>query len=127
MCHQTVSLVARHLEQNGLPTVIIGSARDVVEHCGVARFVFTDFPLGNPCGHPWRADMQREVVAAALGLFASAPGPRTTLVSPCAWKEDAPGWRERYGWVDPAERDRLIAIGEERRRRQGEAQRRKAS
>lgn len=122
MCHQTVSLVARHLEANGIPTVIVGSARDVVEHCGVARFLFTDFPLGNPCGHPWRADMQREAVAAALGLLESAPGPRTTLVSPFAWKND-PGWRARYGRVDPAERERLIAIGEERRRRQAEAQR----
>ncbi|MSP96347.1 MAG: hypothetical protein EXR29_03790 [Betaproteobacteria bacterium] len=117
-----MSLVARHLEANGIPTVIVGSARDVVEHCGVARFLFTDFPLGNPCGHPWRADMQREAVAAALGLLESAPGPRTTLVSPFAWKND-PGWRARYGRVDPAERERLIAIGEERRRRQAEAQR----
>ena len=54
VCHQTLSLVARHLEANGLPTVIIGSALDVVEHCGVPRFLFTDFPLGNPCGHPWQ-------------------------------------------------------------------------
>jgi hypothetical protein len=34
VCHQTVSLVARHLETNGIPTVIVGSALDVVEHCG---------------------------------------------------------------------------------------------
>jgi len=121
-----VSLVARHLEENGMPTVIVGSARDVVEHCGVARFHFTDFPLGNPCGHPWRADMQREVVATALGLLETATGPRTTVVSRFVWKND-PGWRERYGRVDPAERDRLIALGEERRRRQSEARSRKES
>ena len=29
-----MSLVARHLEEGGISTVIIGSARDVVEHCG---------------------------------------------------------------------------------------------
>ena len=110
-----MSLVARHLEANGLPTVIVGSARDVVEHCGVPRFVFNDFPLGNPIGHPDRPDMQREVVRLALGLLESALGPRTTLVSPFAWKDD-PEWRGRYGRVDPAERDRLIAIGEERRK-----------
>ena len=62
-----MSLVARHLEANGLPTVVVGSARDVVEHCGVPRFVFNDFPLGNPIGHPGRPDMQREVVRLALG------------------------------------------------------------
>ena len=126
MCHQTVSLVARHLEENGLPTVIIGSARDVVEHCGVARFLFTDFPLGNPCGHPWRADMQRAVVAAALELLETAPGPRTTVAAAFAWKDD-PGWRARYARVDPAERERLLAIGAERRLRQSEAQQLKAS
>ena len=62
VCPQTISLVGRHLEANGIPTVIIGSALDVVEHCGVPRFYFTDFPLGNPCGHPWQPDMQREIV-----------------------------------------------------------------
>ena len=79
------------------------------------RFVFNDFPLGNPIGHPDRPDMQREVVRLALGLLETAPGPRTTLVTPFAWKDD-PAWRGRYGRVDPAERERLIAIGEERRK-----------
>ena len=109
-----------------MPTVIIGSARDVVEHCGVPRFVFTDFPLGNPCGHPWRRDMQRDIVASALGLLDAASGPRTTVVAPFAWKDD-PGWRERYGRVDPAERERLRLIGEERRRQQEAAARLKQS
>ena len=121
-----MSLVARHLEANGLPTVIVGSARDVVEHCGVPRFVFNDFPLGNPIGHPDRPDMQREVVRMALTLLESATGPRTTVVTPYAWKDD-PGWRGRYGRVDPAERDRLIALGEERRKRQQENKQRKGA
>ena len=81
-----MSLVARHLEANGLPTVIIGSARDVVEHCGVPRFVFTDFPLGNPCGPPYRRDIQRTVVAMAIlryhfrlaGMIFPAKGSRET-------------------------------------------------
>ncbi len=112
-----MSLVSRHLESNGLPTVIVGSARDVVEHCGVARFVFNDFPLGNPAGHPGRPDMQAEIARIALLLLESAAGPRTTVVSPFAWKHD-PGWRDRYGRVDPAERERLIAVGNERRAHQ---------
>jgi D-proline reductase (dithiol) PrdB len=118
VCHQTVSLVGRHLEANGIPTVIIGSARDVVEHCGVPRFYFTDFPLGNPCGHPWRPDMQREIVRQALSLFATAKTPRTTIKSPFPWKEDGAVWRERYGRVDAADKAYLLKVGEERRRRQ---------
>jgi hypothetical protein len=127
VCHQTVSLVARHLEANGIPTVIIGSALDVVEHCGVPRFYFTDFPLGNPCGHPWRPDMQREIVRQALDLFETAKAPRTTVKSPFAWKEDGTAWRPRYGRVDAADRARLLALGDERRRKQAEAKQAAAS
>jgi hypothetical protein len=82
-----VSLVARYLEANGLPTVVIGTARDIVEHCGVARYVFTDFPLGNPCGEPFDAEMQRAIVGMALDLLETATAPRTTVQSPYHWSK----------------------------------------
>jgi len=88
-----VSLVSRYLEENGLPTVIIGAARDIVEHCGVARFVFTDFPLGSPCGEPGDVEMQRRIVGSALDLLESATGPRTTVRSPFEW-HDGESWKE---------------------------------
>ena len=110
-----MSLIARHLEENNIPTVIIGSGRDIVEHCGVPRFLFTDFPLGNPCGHPWVRDMQCAIVAQALDLLETAVAPRTTVQAPFAWKED-PGWRARYNRVMLEDRDRLAALGVERRR-----------
>lgn len=87
MCHQTVSLVARYLEDHGLPTVIIGTARDIVEYCGVARYVFTDFPLGNPCGEPFDDEKQRKIVNASLELLADATAPRTTIQSPFNWSK----------------------------------------
>ena len=121
VCHQTMSLVARHLEAAGIPTVLIGSALDVVEHCGVPRFYFTDFPLGNPCGHPWRSDMQRDILRQALSLFETAKAPRTTVKAPFAWKEDDYLWRPRYGRVDPKDRERLLELGDERRLRQAKA------
>ena len=123
VCHQTTSLVARHLEANQIPTVIIGSALDVVEHCGVARFYFTDFPLGNPCGHPYERGMQREIVRNALALFETAKAPRTTVKSPFTWKEDGAIWRVRYGRVTPENREQLLKLGNERRARQTEAKR----
>jgi hypothetical protein len=112
-----VSLVARYLEANGLPTVIVGSALDIVEHCGVPRFLFTDFPLGNPCGPPWRPDLQRAIVTQAIGLLASAERPRTTVRSPVEWPGDD-SWRPRYGRVTEEDRERLLGLGEERRKRQ---------
>ena len=39
VCHQTVSLVARHLEANGISTVVMGCAKDIVEHAAVPRFL----------------------------------------------------------------------------------------
>lgn len=121
VCHQTLSLVARQLEASGIPTVIVGSALDVVEYCGVPRFLFTDFPLGNPCGHPWRPDMQKAIIRQALNVLDTAKTPRTTVKAPFQWKEDAAVWRARYGRVDPAERERLLALGDERRRKQADA------
>jgi hypothetical protein len=100
-----VSLVARHLEANGIPTVVIGSARDIVEQCAVARFVFTDFPLGNPCGKPYDSAMQRTIMAMALDLLESARHPRTTLQTPFQW-DDGGAWRETYMRLPPAEAER---------------------
>ncbi len=117
-----MSLVARHLEENGLPTVIIGSAKDIVEHCGVARFVFTDLPLGNPCGHPWDPDMQTDVVRLALNLLDTARKP-TTVRAPVEWKAKDPDWRERYNRIGPEDRERLLAIGDARRQARGQAPR----
>ncbi len=111
-----MSLVARHLEANGIPTAIMGCARDIVEECGVPRFVFTDFPLGNPCGKPWDVSMQRSIVGIALDLLAQAFMPRTTVQTPFAWGDDA--WRDAFMRID--NRDQLAAEGEERRRIQAE-------
>jgi D-proline reductase (dithiol) PrdB len=113
-----VSLVARHLEGNGVPTVIMGSARDVVEECGVARFVFTDFPLGNPCGKPWDAQMQKSIVGMALNLLERAWMPRTTVQTPFQWENNE--WRKAFMLVDDSNRAALAREGEERRRLQAE-------
>ena len=109
-----MSLIARHLEANGMPTVVLGSALDIVEHCAVPRFAFVDFPLGNPCGKPYDAAMQKDIVAAAVGLFESATASKTTLKLPHRWSEDD-GWREGYMCIDEADVERLRRLGEERR------------
>ncbi len=87
-----MSLVARHLEENGIPTVVIGTAKDIVEYAGVSRFEFTDFPLGSPCGRPFDAAMQRQIVGKALDLLASATAPGTTVQAPFVWSDDT-SWK----------------------------------
>ncbi|HPK54149.1 MAG TPA: hypothetical protein PK114_06775 [Smithellaceae bacterium] len=108
-----MSLVARYLEENGIPTVIMGSARDIVEECGVARFLFTDFPLGNPCGKPWDVEMQRSILGMALDLLEHAWMPRTTVQTPFHWHDD--DWRANYMHVDTDNRAALAREGEVRR------------
>jgi len=90
-----VSLVARHLEADGLPTVIMGCAKDIVEHCGVPRLLFSDFPLGNSAGKPFDADSQAATLELALRVLESAPAPRTTVQSPQRWADDA-SWKLDY-------------------------------
>ena len=84
-----MSLTARYLEANGIPTVIMGCAKDIVEHAGVPRFLFSDFPLGNAGGKPHDPESQRQTLALALDLLESATGPRTTLQNPQHWNDDA--------------------------------------
>jgi len=109
-----VSLTARHLEENGIPTVIIGSALDIVTHCGVPRFLFTDLPLGNPLGHPHDREEQAMIVGLGLSLFESAERPGTTVHAPVRWS-DSDDWRARYAEVNPEQITRLRAAGEARR------------
>ena len=97
---------------------MIGSARDIVEECGVARFLFCDFPLGNPCGVPHDRDMQARIVGYALDLLESARMPRTTVQAPEIWNPADEDWKLRYARVDEANRESLRRQGEARRARQ---------
>ena len=89
-----MSLAARHLEEHGIPTVVFGCARDIVEHCGVPRFVFSDFPLGNPTGRPYDIDMQRGVLSLGLDLLVTGMTPGTTVVTPYEWSADH-SWKDK--------------------------------
>ena len=90
-----MSLVARYLERNGIPTVVMGAAKDIVEWTGVPRFLFSDFPLGNSCGKPHEPDTQRFTLDLALKVLESAIGPRTTVQSPLRWTADG-DWKNDY-------------------------------
>ena len=111
ICHQSISMHARYLEAHGIPTVVVGCAKDIVEHCGVPRFLFSDFPLGNAAGRPFDEESQARTMEMALDVLESAPGPRTTRQSPIRWS-DNPDWKLDYSNVEQ------IAPEELERRRQ---------
>jgi hypothetical protein len=116
VCHQTASLTARHLEANGIPTVIAGSARDIVEQCAVPRLLFTDFPLGNPCGMPYDVGMQRVIVGMSFDLLERAWLPQTTVQTPFHWPNDV--WRDNFMRVDESNIAALREAGAARRAHQ---------
>ena len=116
VCHQTVSLVARHLEANGISTVVMGCAKDIVEHAAVPRFLFSDFPLGNSAGKPHDTESQAFTLELALKVLESAPGSQTTVQSPLRWSADA-SWKRDYNNIAQMSAEELA-----RRRREFDAQ-----
>jgi D-proline reductase (dithiol) PrdB len=95
VCHQTVGLAARALETAGIATVVMGSAKDIVEYVGVPRLLFSDFPLGNSAGRPHDAASQDFTLALALKLLEAAPAARATVQSPLRWSA-SPDWKLDY-------------------------------
>ena len=95
VCHQTVSLVARMLEASGIASVVMGCAKDIVEHVGVPRFLFSDFPLGNAAGRPNDLASQVETFDLALRVLEEARAPRTTVQSPLRWSTSS-DWKLDY-------------------------------
>jgi hypothetical protein len=116
VCHQTISLVARHLEESGISTVVMGCAKDIVEHAAVPRFLFSDFPLGNSAGKPHDPHSQAFTLELALRVLEAAPGPRTTVQSPLRWSADA-SWKRDYNNIAQLSPEELA-----RRRREFDAQ-----
>jgi len=88
-------LIARHLEEHGIPTVVMGCARDIVESVGVARFWWSDFPLGHSVGMPHDVVSQRATLAGALSLFDAADEPGTTVASTQVWADDD-AWKKDF-------------------------------
>lgn len=95
VCHQSVSLAARALEEAGIASVISACAKDIVEHVGVPRLLFNNFPLGNSAGLPNDPASQVEISRLAIKLLETATAPRTTVRSPFNWSGDT-DWQRDY-------------------------------
>ena len=83
LCHQSVSLVARALELNGLPTMTLAVAQDVVESVRPPRAACYRGELGSVAGKANWAEHQRRVLDEALRLIEplDQPGIRQLTVA----------------------------------------------
>ena len=113
MCHQSVSLTARELEQQGIATIIIGSAMDIVTHCSVPRYLHNNLPLGNPLGPPYDIATQERTVRKALNIVSESEAP-CVIESDVSWP-DGDNWQSVYNRVDDSNRAELERLGEENR------------
>lgn len=87
MEHQTVSLVARKAEEEGLCTVLAGSAYDILQLVKPPRAIFTDFPLGHPFGRN-NKEQHISLIKDAFRVLTQAQEPGTLVVLPYYWGEE---------------------------------------
>jgi D-proline reductase (dithiol) PrdB len=112
ICHQSQSLLARYLEDAGIPTVVMGAAKDIVEYCGVPRLLFSDLPLGNAAALPNHPASQDANFELALRVLESAPAARTTVQSPLVWSKD-PSWKLDYSNLEKLSSEEISRLREE--------------
>jgi D-proline reductase (dithiol) PrdB len=114
-----VSLVARYLEEHGLPTVVFSNARDITALACTPRALFTNYPLGNPIGRPHDLADQRRGLLAGLALLERVTVPGTIVDSDRIWSESRDWMRLIFSAEQPflspeAEARRLAETGQVR-------------
>jgi D-proline reductase (dithiol) PrdB len=111
-----VSLVARYLEEQGMPTVVWTNARDITAQAHTPRSLFTNYPLGNPVGRPGDLTDQRAGLISGLQLLESVEYAGTIVDSARVWSESQDWMRLIFTEEQPfltaeAEAKRLADIG----------------
>ena len=80
--------MARIVEDAGIPTVVIGSARDIMEAVKPPRAVFVNYPLGRQSGKPFDRENQMAIVKDAFEALKSLKEPGKIVDLPYRWSED---------------------------------------
>lgn len=77
----------------GIPTITLGSCRDMMASVMPPRSAFVDFPLGHPCGKPNDIPLQKSIIKDALAHLVSATRPGEL-------KDMAYDWGNPFSWSD---------------------------
>jgi len=72
LCHQSVGLIARKVEEAGIPTVSMTSALDITRLVKPPRSVFLNFPLGHTTGRPFDREGQMQILKRSLEFLVEA-------------------------------------------------------
>ncbi|MEM7407151.1 MAG: hypothetical protein AAF458_17765 [Pseudomonadota bacterium] len=112
-----MSLVARVLEEAGMPTVVFSNALDITESAFTPRAFFTNYPLGNPIGRPGDRADQRAGLLAGLALLESVTKAGTVVHSDRVWTDSRDWMRLIFSAEQPflseeAEARRKVELGQ---------------
>ena len=101
-----MSVLARFIEEAGIPTVIVTMMPAVAERWRAPRVVGVEFPFGHAFGMPNDAAMQRSVAEHALQALSGASGPEYRLDVPIEWPIDT---KTAYRDWQPLEASPIVA------------------
>jgi hypothetical protein len=82
MCHQSVGLIQRAIEHQGIATVSLSLLREITEKIRPPRALFVPYPLGYPLGAPNDQVLQTRIMLAAFALLARVDCPVMEIFRP---------------------------------------------
>lgn len=97
-----MGLIAREIEQRGIPTVCLSSAYSITAAVNPPRAVFVDFPLGHTAGKPGDRGLQRHIMIDALSALDGISQPGHIRKLPYRWGADE-AWKRTVMRPDPDE------------------------
>jgi D-proline reductase (dithiol) PrdB len=83
--HQTAGLVARAIELAGVPTVVLGTSRELLEAVRVPRAVVVRHPEGAPMGNPGNAGKHQYLLRELFDAAWTFEGPGLVAELGFAW------------------------------------------
>jgi hypothetical protein len=85
-----VGLIARAIEETGIPTTSLSSAYDLTALVKPPRSFFVNYPLGHTAGKPFDREDQIAILKSALGRAGEITEPGTIVELPLVWGD--PAW-----------------------------------
>ena len=109
-----MGLVARVIEEAGIPTVTLNMLWPYQREIGMPRVAAIEHPFARPYGDVGDVRTQTAVLRAALDLFEKVGEPGHVEHLPFVWHEDA----EETQW-HPPQPSPIIALIQKRRKKSG--------
>lgn len=88
-----MGLIARAVEEAGIPTTSATSALDITQAVKPPRAAFVNFPLGHQTGKPFDRESQLNIVKDCLNLLRTATESGKIVELPYRWAADN-AWEE---------------------------------